>query len=129
MGKTIGQMKTERGVSGPPMLHGSDVPPKDRNKPIPVVVKDMREPPKNFKSIAIIDFETPLYEKESMAVNSTNIGTLCEQVDIKDDPNEVDFDELRARVLKKKKFSLHVAFVNNPKIKKLVPSLFFALPE
>jgi hypothetical protein len=129
MGKTIGEMKQERGISGPPVLHGSDVPMKFRNKPIEILVKDLREPPKNFKSIAIIDFEKPVFDKLAFAVNSTNIGALCVQAGLGDDASVVDFEELRARVIKKKRFHLSVGYVNNPKINKMVPSLFFAVPE
>lgn len=121
MGKTLTDMKREHGISGQPMLHGSDVPSKV-NK-LTVVCKELREAPKNFKSVAIMDFAAPVYEKEAMAINITNYRMLATIAGF-DEPDNADFDEIAAK-LKNKKLKLQVALANNPDINKMVRSLFF----
>jgi len=122
MGKTIRDIKSERGIGGPPMLHGSDLPQKVSS--VTITVKELREAPANFNSPAIIDLAEPVYGKEAFAVNMTNLRRLAGAVGF-DDPDAADFEQVRARVLKKKKFKLVVALVNNPKINKMTRSLFF----
>ena len=58
MGKTIGDIKSERGIGGPPMLHGSDLPQKVSS--VTITVKELREAPANFNSPAIIDLAEPV---------------------------------------------------------------------
>ena len=104
------------------MLHGSDLPQKVSS--VTITVKELREAPANFNSPAIIDLAEPVYGKEAFAVNMTNLRRLAGAVGF-DDPDAADFEQVRARALKKKKFKLVVALVNNPKINKMTRSLFF----
>lgn len=120
MGKTIGQMKKERGLGGPPMLHGSDLPAKV--KQVRVTCKELREPPSQFKSLAIFDLAKPVYDKESWAVNGTNLAILSTKAGLGDDLNAVDFDDI-ANYCKGKQFILQVVMVNDPSKNKMVPSL------
>ena len=123
MGKSIGDMKRERGKGGPPMLHGSDLPASISQ--VTVVCKELREPPKQFNSMAILDFTKPVYEAESWAVNVTNLSLLAQKVGLigEDDKlDDVDFDEL-AKKCAGKKFTLQKVMVNDPKKNKAVPSL------
>jgi hypothetical protein len=122
MAKTIAEIKSERGIGGPPMLHGSDLPQKVNS--VTITVRELREAPANFNSPAIIDLAEPVYGKEAFAVNMTNLRRLAALVGF-NDPDTADFEEVRARVVKRKKFKLAVALVNNPKIGKLTRSLFF----
>ena len=121
MGKTIEEMKAERGIGGPPLLHGSDVPTK--TKSFTVVCAELREAPENFKSMGIMDFAQPVFGKAGMAVNITNLRELATITGF-DEPDTADFEEIAAK-LKNKKLKLTVALVNNPQIKKMVRSLFF----
>jgi hypothetical protein len=122
MAKTIADIKSERGIGGPPMLHGSDLPQKVNS--VTITVRELREAPANFNSPAIIDLAEPVYGKEAFAVNMTNLRRLAALVGF-NDPDTADFQQVRERVLKRKKFKLAIALVNNPKIGKLTRSLFF----
>ena len=120
---TIGSMKKERGMGGPPMLHGSDLP--DKVDRVTIVCAELREPPAKFKSLGIIDLEKPLYEKESWAVNSTNLSILAVKFGVmeeNDDLNAVDFADV-AEAVKGKKITLQKVYVNDPSKNKSVPSL------
>lgn len=121
MGKSIADMKSERGIGGPPMLRGQDVP-KSVTK-LKIKVKELREAPANFKSPAIIDLAEPVHEREAFAVNITNLRALASLVGL--DPEQADFDILANKV-KGKTFELYVSMTNNPNTKKMVRSLFFA---
>lgn len=120
---TIGNMKKERGMGGPPMLHGSDLP--DKVDRISIICAELREPPAKFKSLGIIDLEKPLYEKESWAVNSTNLAILAVKFGVmeeNDDLNAVDFADV-AKAVKGKKITLQKVYVNDPSKNRSVPSL------
>ena len=119
MGKTIGDVKRERGVGGPPLLHGSDVP--ESATSVKVKVKDLREAPQNFKSAAILDFESPIFETEAWAVNITNLMSLAAKLGF-DPPEEADFDAV-AKKARGQTLTLQVVMVNNPSTGKLVRSL------
>lgn len=114
----LSEAKAARGIGGPPMLHGSDLPVKIKS--VNVTCRELREAPENFKSVMIMDFESPVYEKESWAVNVTNIKILSEKFGLGDDP---DLDDL-AKKCKGKKLTLTEAMVNDPNKKKMVRSLF-----
>jgi len=120
MGKSIAEMNKERGGGGPPMLHGSDLPRSITS--VKIKVKELRAAPDNFKSMAIIDFESPVHECEAFAVNITNLRALCSLHGM--DPETTDFDVLANKV-KGKTLTLYVGMTNNPKEKKMVRSLFF----
>jgi len=120
MGKTIADIKQERGIGGPPMLRGQDLP-KSVNS-VKIKVATLREAPSNFKSPAIIDLEEPVHGREAFAVNITNLRALA--VLLKMDPEQADFDKLAA-ASEGKTFTLYVGMVNNPKEKRMVRSLFF----
>lgn len=124
MGKSVADMKAERGIGGPPMLHGSDLPAKQNS--ITVKCKELREAPSNFKSPCIMDFEKPaIADRACMAVNLTNLRILARLVGFSEDEAETaDFDVI-AKKCQGKKFTLVKALVNNPKINKMTPSLFF----
>jgi hypothetical protein len=110
----------KKGADAPPLLHGSDLPAKISS--VVIVVKEIRTAPDNFGSIAIIDFTKPVYEKESFAVNKTNMRALMEKLDIPEDAEMSDLNEELAG----KKITLTKVMVNNPKTKKMGPSLFVA---
>ncbi len=124
MGKTIADVKTERGIGGPPMLRGQDVP-RSVNK-VKIKVKELREAPANFKSPFIIDLAEPVHERESFAVNITNLRALASLVGL--DPETADVEVLAGKV-KGKSFDLYVSMTNNPSSKKMVRSLFFETPD
>lgn len=105
---------------GPPLLHGEDLPPKKNS--VTITVKELRAAPDQFQSIAIIDLATPVYGKESWAVNKTNINALLAKLEMDD---SADFADLN-RALAGKKLTLAKVMVNDPKRKKPVPSLFIA---
>lgn len=124
MGKTIGDMRKERGGGGPPMLHGSDL--NAREQTVKIKVKELREAPKNFNSPAIIDLAEPVHEKQAFAVNITNLRALAELMGFKlGEGDEVDFDALAAKV-RGKTLTLYRSMVNNPKTNKMTHSLFFS---
>jgi hypothetical protein len=123
MGKSIDDMRKERGGGGPPMLHGSDLTKAEQS--IKIKVKELREAPKNFNSPAILDLAEPVHEKQAFAVNITNLRALGELVGLDDD--SADFDAIASKV-KGKTFTLYKSMVNNPKTNKMTFSLFFA-PE
>ena len=125
MGKTIAEIKAERGIGGPPMLHGSDVPAKQNH--FKVICKELREAPKNFNSPAIMDFEKEVFGKTCMAINMTNIRALASIAGFEDADN-ADFDKIAAK-LKGKTIDVSVALVNNPKINKMTRSIFFEVEE
>lgn len=118
--KTVRDVKEERGIGGPPMLRGQDLPKKVNS--VKIKIADIREAPGNFKSPVIIDLANPVYEREAFAVNITNLRALA--VLVKMDPDEAELAELFRRV-KGKTFTLHVVMVNNPSTKSLARSLFF----
>jgi hypothetical protein len=120
MGKSIADMKSERGIGGPPMLRGQDVPKSVSS--FKIKVRELREAPANFKSPAIIELADPVHEREAFAVNITNLRALAGLVGL--DPDQADFDVLANKV-KGKTFTLYVSMTNNPSSKKMVRSLFF----
>jgi hypothetical protein len=119
MGKIAGQFKKKKG-EGKPLLHGSDLPAKSNS--VVVICGDFREAPDNFGSIAILDFEKPVYEKESWAVNKTNMRAIMEKYDIDED---AEFSAVAAK-LRGKKITLAKVKVNDPKRGKIVDSLFIS---
>ena len=121
MGKSIADMKQERGIGGPPMLRGQDVPKSATS--VKIKVQELREAPQNFKSMAIIDLAEPVHGREAFAVNITNMRALAELAGL--DPEQADFDVL-AKKVQGKTYTLHVTVVNNPNTKKMVRSLFFS---
>lgn len=122
MGKSIGEIKNEKGIGGPPMLHGTDLPKGTRS--IKVKVKELREAPGNFKAPAILDFEKTVEKKEGMAINLTNLRALAQLAGYaKEEVDNADFDKIALKI-KGKEIILDIAMVNNPQEKKMVPSLF-----
>ena len=121
MGKSLGDIRSERGGGGPPMLHGSDL--KKSEGQIKIKVKELREAPKNFNSPAIIDLAEEVYGKLSFAVNITNLRALAELVGF-EDSEAADFEQVASRA-KGKTFTLYKSMVNNPKTNKMTFSLFF----
>lgn len=121
MGKSIADVKSERGIGGPPMLRGQDIP-KSVNK-VKIKIKELREAPSSFKSPFIIDLAEPVHEREAFAVNITNLRALAELVGL--DPETADVDVLANKV-KGKSFDLYVSMTNNPSSNKMVRSLFFS---
>jgi hypothetical protein len=120
MGKSLAEIKEERGIGGPPMLKGSDLG-KTESK-VKIKVKALREAPKNFGSPAIIDLVDEVHSKVAWACNITNLKALASLVGM--DPDTADFDILAKKVVNKT-FVLYVAMVNNPKTNKMGRSLFF----
>jgi len=119
MGKTIGDIRKERNIGGPPLLHGEDLP---RNvQSVKVKVADIREAPANFNSPAILDFTNEVYGKSAMALNISNLEALARKLGFKD-PREADLDQIRERA-RGKTIELFVVRVNNPKLGKIVRSL------
>ena len=122
MSKTFGEVRKEKGISGPPLLKGSDVP--EKVKSIKVTVKELRDPGKDFKSPAILDFTKPVYEKEAIALNITNLRALARVCGYDDD----DFDGLNFEELSGKAAGRTIAFdvvaVNNPQTKRMGRGLF-----
>jgi hypothetical protein len=110
----------QKGVEGPPLLHGTDIP-KGKNS-VTIIVKELREAPDNFGSIAIIDLEKPVHGCEAWAVNKTNVKALLEKFGLDED---AEFSTL-AKLIKGKKITLAVVAVNNPQTRKMTRSLFVA---
>ncbi len=122
MGRTMGQIKKEKGIGGPPLLKGSDLP-KGITK-LKIKIAELREGGKDFQSPAIIDLEKPVYEKGAWALNITNLRALARVCGHDDEEFEnLDFDDL-AKEAKGKSLNVGVAMVNNPKTKKMAPGLF-----
>lgn len=105
---------------GAPLLKGSDLPPKQSS--VVIVVKDLREAPDNFASIAIIDFAKDVFGKGAWAVNKTNMRAIMEKFGIDED---AEFSHVAAK-LRGKKITLVKVKVNDPKQKKIVDSLFIS---
>jgi hypothetical protein len=103
-----------------PLLHGSDLPAKSSS--VTIKVKDVREAPDNFASIAIIDLDGDVFGKGAWAVNKTNMRALIEKFGF-DMDDEFSFI---ASKLRGKKLTLSKVMVNDPKQKKMVPSLFIS---
>jgi hypothetical protein len=120
----MGKLSDMKRGGGPPMLHGEDVP-RSVNK-LKIKIKELREAPEQFNSPAIIDLAEPVYERESWAVNITNLRALAELSGM--DPDKGDFETLANKV-KGKTFELYVSMTNNPQTQKMVRSLFFIPPE
>ena len=120
---TISDMKKERGVGGPPMLHGSDVPKSISNFKVKCV--ELREAPRNFNSMAIMDIEE-VYGCAAIAINITNLKALARLAKL--DEESADFDEI-AKFVKGKTLQVYTIVTNNPKTKKQVRSLAFSLPD
>lgn len=110
----------KKGVEGPPLLHGTDLP-KNVNSVV-IVVKELRTAPDNFGSIAILDLARPVYDCEAWAVNKTNLRALLEKFGVNED---AEIEELSAK-MEGKKLTLNKVMVNNPQTKKMGPSLFVA---
>ena len=110
----------KKGVEGPPLLHGTDLPAKVSS--VVIIIKELRVAPDNFGSIAIIDFAKPVYGTEAWAVNKTNLKALLEKFNMNEDDEMEDLD---ARI-RGKKITLAKVMVNNPQTKKMGPSLFVA---
>ena len=122
MGKSISSIKKERGIGGPPMLHGEDLP-KTQNK-IRVKIKELREAPANFKSPAILDFAEEVFGKQTMAINITNLRALARLAgSAAGEEDTADFDHI-AKKVKGTIINLNVGMVNDPQKGKLVRSLF-----
>jgi hypothetical protein len=119
MGTFRDMFKKKQG-EGKPLLHGEDVPAGKSS--VTIVIGELREAPDNFGSIAIIDFEKPVYEKESWAVNKTNMRAIQEKFGFDD---EMTFEAASKR-LKGKKLTLVKVKVNDPKKGKIVDSLFIS---
>lgn len=97
-----------------PLLYGSDVPRKQHS--IKIKVTGVRTPPKDFSSVLILDIET-VFEKSAWAVNKTNAKALREK-----------FGQDAEKMIGKS-IELLVVNVNNPKMHKIVRSLFVEAPE
>lgn len=121
MGKSIAEVKAERGIGGPPMLKGSDVP-KNITK-FKIKIGALREAPLNFKSPFIIDLAEAVYGKEAFAVNITNLRALAEMAGL--DPETADCDTV-GKKMKGKTVQVYISMTNNPQTKKMVRSLFFS---
>jgi len=107
----------KKGVSGPPLLHGTDLGKKNS---VTVVCKELRVAPNNFGSIAILDFVKPVLKCEAWAVNKTNLKALLEKFDCTDEDEIADLSvEMEGQ-----KITLAKVMVNNPKTGKIGPSLF-----
>lgn len=101
-----------------PLLHGSDLGKKETS--VTIKIKDLREAPANFASIAIIDLETEVHGKGAWAVNKTNMRAIMDKFSFDED---MEFSEVAQR-LRGKKLTLSRVMVNDPKKKTMVPSLF-----
>jgi len=117
---TLKEQFTKKAGDATPLLHGSDLPAKISS--VNVKVKDLREAPDNFASIAIMDFEGEVYGKGAWAVNKTNMRAIVEKFNFDMDD---DFSDIAAK-LRGKKLTLSKVMVNDPKQKKMVPSLFIS---
>lgn len=121
MGQTIADVKAQRGIGGPPMLRGQDIP--KTLSQIKIKVKEMRAAPDSFKSPFIIDLVDPVHGREAFAVNITNLRALAELSG--QDPETADVDKV-CKWVAGKTLTLHASMTNNPSTKKMVRSLFFS---
>jgi hypothetical protein len=119
MGSILDQFKKKAG-DAVPLLHGSDLPAKVSS--VVIKVKDVREAPDNFASIAIIDLDGEVYGKGAWAVNKTNMRAIMEKYGIDED---AEFSAVASK-FRGKKLTLSKVMVNDPKQKKMVPSLFIS---
>ena len=123
MGESIADIKKRKGIGGPPMLHGSDLPTKVNS--VTIICRGLRQAPAQFKSPAIMDFQKDIYEKSCMAINLTNLRILASLAGFdEDETDSADFDII-AKKCEGKKFSLVKTLVMNPQLNKMTPSLFF----
>lgn len=111
---------TKKSGDAVPLLHGSDLGKNEAS--VVIKVKDLREAPDNFQSIAIIDLDGDVKGKGAWAVNKTNMRALMEKYGIDED---AEFASVAAK-LRGKKITLSKVMVNDPKQKKMVPSLFIS---
>jgi len=118
--RTIGDIQDERGLGGPPLLKGSDIP--NSQNSVTIIAGELRESPESFGLPAILDLAKPVFGREAWAVNITNLRALCAICKFRD-PNSTPLSKLAAK-LKGKKLKLVVVMVNNPKEKRMVRSLF-----
>lgn len=102
---------------GPPMLHGSDVPAKQNS--ITIKVKELREAPKNFSGIAIVDLAEEVFGKKAWAVNKSNFRILMDKFGFDE---EAEFEDI-ARKVQGKKLTLSIVMVNDPTKNKFVRGL------
>jgi hypothetical protein len=121
MGKSIADVKSERGIGGPPMLRGQDIP-RAVNQ-VKIKVKEMREAPNSFKSPYILDLAEPVHDREAFAVNITNLRALAELSG--QDAETADVDKV-CKWVAGKTLTLYAVMTNNPQTKKMVRSLFFS---
>jgi hypothetical protein len=121
MGKTMGQLRKEKGVGGPPLLKGSDIPA--RIQSVKITIKELREGGKDFKSPAIADLAKPVYEREAWPLNITNLRALSRVLGWEDEEFDgLDFDDLAAKAAGRT-IILDVTRVNNPQTRKMVQGL------
>jgi hypothetical protein len=121
MGKRMGDIRKEKGIGGPPILKGSDVPKGVRS--VKIKIRELREGGRDFLSPAVIDFEKPVFEKEAMALNITNLRALARTLGWDDDEfDDIDFNDLADKA-KGRVVTLDVVSVNNPKTKRMGPGL------
>lgn len=121
-GKTIDDIKQERGIKSTLMLHGQDIP--HGVSQITIKILELREAPRNFNSPFILDLDEPLpvAGRSSIAINITNLrslATLC-GLDPKICTIEQIIQQSRGRT-----FPMYIGMTNNPKERKMVRSLFF----
>jgi hypothetical protein len=120
--RTIEDIREQRGIGGPPMLRGQDVPA--HLSQITIKIKELREAPPDFGSPFIIDLDGPLPVpgRESFAVNITNLRALTTLCGL--DPKKASIGQIIAAA-RGKSLTLLIAMTNNPKEHKMVRSLFF----
>ena len=117
---SLKEMFAAKAGDAAPLLHGSDLGKKESS--VVIKVKELREAPESFNSIAIIDFVEPVHEKEAWAVNKTNMRAIAEKFGFEDD---ADIAFMNSK-LTGKKLTLSKVMVNNPQTKKMGPSLFIS---
>lgn len=99
------------------MLHGSDVPAKQNS--VTIKIKELREAPKNFSGIAIIDLAEEVFTKKAWAVNKSNFRILMDKFGFDE---EAEFEDI-ARKVQGKKLTLSIVMVNDPTKNKFVRGL------
>lgn len=121
---TMGEAKKKRGKGGRPLLHGSDVP--KSTSQFTIKVKELREAPDNFNAFAILDFAEPVFEKEGMAMNQTNMKQLAVRLGFElEDFDDIEFSDLVEKA-KGKKLTVMVVLKNNPTTHEMVRALDIA---